>query len=407
MKQPAPATFRPFRLRGMRNRTARLATGLLVLGFGALAFSPREALAYRPPELGLLGSRISLTKEQEAFTQMGLKGSAAARYADDLSAELSLALELGRPSKLEAALKTARAERAYRQTLRDGIYRALKAHAALWKAEAGLQAARLALEVAQLEKEAATARGAGPLALEEAKNALEAARIALAEAELEAEAAVEETRALGFAGAAEPTPLAFALPPARADRTTQLELALADARVSQAQRSLFVLSAELSYQDRVALGLKAETAGPSIGVAVGPKNPLVPPGTWQVGVSARLSLDPRAWTQVHEAELAAREARVRAERKAEGRGRRLRLLRARAELGEKRLRLAQKRLKLAKLRLQAARHRWERGMLSRLELRRMEAARWQAEQAVAQAWAAYLEAVKAYLDLADGEWRVR
>jgi len=391
----------------MRNRAARLATGLLVLGFGALAFSPREALEYRPPELGLLELRIALTEEQEAFAQIGLKGSATARYAEDLSAELLLALELGAEQKLEAALKASRAERAYRQTLRDGVYRALKAHAALWGAEAGLQAARLAVEVARLEKEAATARGAGPLAVEEATNALEAARIALAEAELAAEAAAAEARALGFAGAAEPTPLAFALPPARADRAAHLELALADARVSQAQRSLFVLSAELAYQDRVALGLKAETAGPSIGVAVGPKNPLVPPGTWQVGVSARLSLDPWAWTQVHEAELAAREARVRAEQKAEERGRRLRALRARAELGEKRLRLAQKRLELAKARLRAAQHRWERGMFSWLDLRRAEVSRWQAEQAVAQAWAAYLDTVKAYLDLADGEWRVR
>ena len=86
---------------------------------------------------------------------------------------------------------------------------------------------------------------------------------------------------------------------------------------------------------------------------------------------------------------------------------RLKTLKSRALLLEKRLALAKKALALAQKRLEAARLRQERGLVSALDLVNEAAARYEAEARLAQAWGAYLDAVKAYLDLADGEWRER
>ena len=388
----------------MRGRFLGILVGLLAFAQG---FAPKDALSYRPPEAALQSRRLALAKTQLSLAKLGLAGRAQLRYGDELTASAGIALDLGEEKRLAAEKAVIEAEARLRAAIRDGVYRALKAHAALWRAEAGLRAARLAVALAELKQQAAAAKGAGPLALEDARNALEDARIALAEARLEAEAAAAEARALGLVGPAEPATLAFALPPARADRAARLALALAEARAARARRDLLVLSADLAYQEAVALDLKAETAGPSLGLEVGPKNPLAKSGAWRVALAARLSLDPAAWTAVRDAELAAQATRLQNQEAERRRTRRLAEARTRVRLAERRLRLAERRRGLATSRQRSARLRRERGVGSALDLAaaRLEAARAEAEQA--RAWGAYLDAVKAYLDLADGEWRVR
>jgi len=388
----------------VRMRSALVALSLLALP--ALAFGPREALAYRPPELGVLASQAELAKERAGYAALGLSGTAGLELREDLAATLGLRLDLSETARLEAENGRLRAEARLRQAQRDGVLRALKAHAGLWQAEARLKAARARRKAARLRLEAARLRG-GPLAFEEAKGALEEAELDLRLALLERESAAQEAKAMGLSGPAKPETLRFFLPAPRPNPLLQLEVEAQRARARAAERGLFALGLALSYQGELGYRIEAETQTPSLALTLGPKNPFEPPGAWKAELSARLSLDPVAWSEAESAHLAAREAEIAARRKGGERKRRLSALKTRAHLMEQRLDLAKQALDLAKKKLEAARLREERGLLSALELEDQRAARFLAEARLAEAWGAYIEAVKAYLDLADGMWRER
>ena len=372
----------------------------------ALAFGPRQALTYRPPELKLLAARAGLAAARADYARLGLSGTAGATVQDELAATLGLRLDLSENARLAAESDRQKAEARLRQTLRDGVYRALKAHAGLWQALAAAKAARARLRAARLRLEAAEKRG-GPLARATAKNGLEDAELGLELAELDLKAAAQEAKALGLEGPAEPGTLRFVLPAPRPDPSQALAVRTAKARAGAAERGLFTLRLALAYQGDLGYRLEAESQTPSLALTLGPKNPLAPPGTWKAELSARLALDPVAWNRAKDAELAAREAALAAQKQRSEREARLKTLRSRALLLEKRLALAKKALALAEKRLEAARLRHERGLVSALDLANEAAARYEAEAHLAQAWGAYLDAVKAYLDLANGEWRER
>ncbi len=385
-------------------RSVLVALGLLALP--ALAFGPREALTYRPPELGVLAARSQLASARADYAQLGLSGTAGATVQDDLTATLRLRLDLSETARLAAESDRKKAEARLRQALRDGVYRALKAHAGLWRAQAAAKAARAQLSAARLRLEPAEKRG-GLLAKEAAKNGLEDAELARKLAELDLKAAALEARALDLKGPAEPGTLRFILPAPRPDPGKELQVQLAKAQAAAAKRGLFTLRLALAYQGELGYRLEAETKTPSLALTLGPKNPLAPPGTWKAELSAQLALDPAAWNRAEDAALAAREAALAAARQGSEREMRLKTLRSRALLLEKRLDLAKKALDLATKKLAAARLRHERGLVSALDLAREATNRDEAEASLAQAWGAYLDAVKAYLDLADGEWRER
>ena len=387
-------------------RFTRLLPWTALLALPALAFGPRDALAYRPPELEALATRAALARAGADYAELGLAGTAEINVQEDLAASLGIRLDLGDASRLRAKRTALEASARLRQAARDGVFRALKAHAGLWQAEARLKAARARRKAARLRLEAARLRG-GPLAFEEAKGALEEAELDLRLALLERESAAQEAKALGLSGPAEPETLRFFLPAPRPNPLLQLEVEAQRARARAAERGLFALGLALSYQGELGYRIEAETQTPSLALTLGPKNPLEPPGAWKAELSARLSLDPVAWSEAESAHLAAREAEIAARRKGGERKRRLSALKTRAHLMERRLDLAKQALDLAKKKLEAARLREERGLLSALELEDQRAARFLAEARLAEAWGAYIEAVKAYLDLADGMWRER
>lgn len=385
------------------SRTLALLVGLL--SAAALAFGPRDALKYRPPELGLIEQKLDLAKFRADVAEIGLRGNATVQYTDGLTGSLGLSLDLDNTGRLSAEQAALKAQSRLLATLRNGIYRALKAHARLWKASAEYRAAKAGFEASELELAAARARQAGPLEIQAAENALENARLTLQGAALEAEAAALEARSLGLQGPAEASTLVFGLPPARPDRSLELNIQQTENHVAETARSLLALTISLTYQGGLSYRLEADSVGPSLTFTLGPKDPLGRTGEWRATVTANLRLDPAAWAEVSDAALTARQTRLQAEATARERAQKLRLFKAQARVQEQRMEVARKSLNLAKARLEAFRLRYREGLASELDLKKAERARYQAEAALAQAWSVYLDAVKAYLDLADGEWR--
>ncbi len=373
----------------------------------ALAFGPEDALRYRPPELGLESARLALARENANFAALGLGGSASLAYDRDLTAQLNLTLDLDPLARLSAEDAKKTAEARLRAALRDGVYRALKAHAGLWAASANQKAAKARLAAARLRLRAARAKGSGPLELAAAENAAKDAELALEAAAIERESAALEAAALGLTGPAEPRTLLFLLPPPRPDDAARRAAAIAALKAEKARRSLLALSGRLAYQGAAGYALGGESAGPSLTLSIGPKSPLMQEGEWRAELKATLRLDPAAWTGAEEARLLAEEAEKKAKDEAEDRARRLLALRRRAELQARRLALAEARQRLSEKHLARTRRRLAAGLVSSIGEKEAEADLAAAEAERARAWGAYLDAVKAYLDLADGEWRTR
>lgn len=378
-------------------------TALLLL---ARAFGPEEALTARPAGEAALEGALELTAAARDLRELGLGGGLGLRYDGELAAELALRLDLDPARRVRAELALAAARARLRGAEREAVRRALLAHAELWQRQSEQSLAEARLLVRELELEAARTRGASPLELAERELALEEAGLALAAAQAALERAEARARLLGFSPPAEPRVLRFALPPPRSPVRERLEVRLKELEAQAAWRRLATLRAELARGGTPGYRLAAESAGPSLTLAVGPEDPLLAPGEVRFSLAAELSLDPALWLEARAGEL---EAAALARAQAEGeRTRPLALaeLRQGAELAWKALRLSQRRAELGGQRAELSERRAAAGLLSPLEAERARLAALEAERAVAEAWRRYLEAVARYLEAADALWEV-
>lgn len=382
----------------------RRAAVLLVLALPwALAFGPREALTVAPPEEEILTELQGL---DPGLGRSGLGGGARVWYQGDWGYDLELRLSLDPAANIAAELRSEGDRRRLRAARRDAVFKALSAHARLWRAQAEERLGQARVRLAELSLEAARAKGMGPLDLEAAELDLAEAKLGLSTAREELAAAREGAEALGLVGPAEPGVLRFSLERPRPDRSARLALAAKRAKSQAAWRNLVAASAEARYQGAgVAYRLSAESRGPSVGVGISPPDPLTPEGEVSVYFSAEISLDPAAWQEARRAELEAELEEISLKRAEEERRRSLESLRRGAEGAWRRLLLTKQRLELAERRLRQTALRRERNLASPLALAEAEVARAQAEVSLASAWEAYIEAVYRYLNEADVEWK--
>ncbi len=378
-------------------------TGWLLMG-AALAFGPEAALDQKPPGYAAALLDAELARWEAAFARAGLGGSASAGYGEDWSYGVSLQLSLDPEPRARADVAALEARLGLRGQVREAVYEALTLHARAWKAQAEREAAARALEEARLRLEAARVQGRGPLELDERAYRVEDARLALELAEAKLVEVLDEAREKGFSGTAEPRVLRFELPAPADDLLGTLRLRQQRAAAAKTWRSLAVLNAQARYLGPTSYTFEATSAGPDLAFSL--QHPAVPATReWKFSVGARLVLEPSAWTGARRAQLAAERLAAQKHAQESGRARRIALVRKRALGAWKRLELAQRRAELARRRAEQAKARWAAGMLPRLDALAAATAALRAEGQTADAWRAYLDAVKAYLDLADGEWR--
>lgn len=393
--------------------------GLALLGLPALAFGPREALAYQSPELTPARKALEAARLQAGSTALGLGANLAYERANaDNDYKVGLGWQWNFTARLEAEQAVARAERELRRVEREGQKKALLAHATAWQAQSRLTAAEGRLEAARdrlAEVERKAALGAiAPLQREDAALALEQAELNLRQARNTLRQAQAEAARYGLRGNAEPRTVRFALPAATPEQTVAYRealaaLELARARVEEGRRRLWPeASLGVSYNGKDALfqsGLSWSAGGPGANLALG--TPLsVPPGTpeeWKFSLSLKLELLPQAWAAVVAGEADLEGAALRLERTREEMALRLEQAREEVAIALEGLELAQERLAIAERLAANAEAKLKAGIGTALERLEAQASRAEAEAAVAQGWQGYILAVAAYLDLLDGD----
>ena len=374
----------------------------------AFAFGPEDALAVEPAAYLSAAARLELADLQESLAVLNPSGWLQLDYGKDWSYRAGIGLNLDPVRRLEAELNAARTAAMARSQKRAAVYQALSLHARLWQARADLESARLNIEIARLNLEAVTAHGGGELAQEDARLAIEEARLKLSMAQNQLDSSLAEAKLLGLEGGAEPGIVEFELPPAKPAAGPQIEYRLLEARRDRSWRGLFAIRTAATYTggDRD-YRFELRTADPRFDVSLGPKFPFSQSGEWRFSLSARLTLDPQAWAQTRQGQLAIEEKRARNEFDRARRQMRLDFWRRQVDLASENMKLARKRLELAGRRLQQARMRLSSGLISQLEGKRFELEERRAESRLAMAWAAYLRAVDGYLETADREWRIK
>jgi len=376
----------------------------LLLGT-AFAFGPEAALKRLPSGYLQQAAEAELAEWEAEFARFGLGGSANVDYGPEWSYGLTLRLSLDPNIRLRAKVAALEAQRSLRKQTRQAVYQGLTLHARAWRAQVEVKTAEKALEEAKLRLKAARIQGRGLLDLNDFSYRVEDAQIALELAEAEHAEVRKQAREAGFSGPAEARVIHFALPDPMADRAGKYRLQQQQAAAARAWRNLVVLSMQARYLGTINYVFEASSVGPDLSFTV--QHSATPAaGEWRFGLGARITLDPSAWTAARRAELTA--ARIPAEQRAQENERRHRLvlLRKRAEGAWKRLQLAQKRAVLAKRRAEQVNDRVAAGLAAHLDALTASLAALRAEAQVASAWRTYLETTKAYLDLANREWRV-
>jgi len=233
----------------------------------------------------------------------------------------------------------------------------------------------------------------------------EDARVGLVLAQAELAAVQEEAHEAGLSGPAEPRVLRFALPKPRPDVLGALKLDRQRAAAAKAARGLVALSAQARYLGATGYAFEVASAGPNLTFSL--QHPAAPATQeWKFSVAARIALDPAAWTGARRAQLTAERMALERSAQERERERRLVLMEKRATAAWKRLELARKRAGLSRARAEQLDARRAEGLVSPLDAVTAKLAALRARAQTADAWRAYVDTVKAYLDLADGEWRV-
>jgi outer membrane protein TolC len=327
------------------------------------------------------------------------------------------------------ALRNLEAARTQLQTVRrNGIQRALVAHARLWEAEATGRAAAFRGEaarqrLAEIERKASLG-AVSTTDQEEARLTQSEVMIAARQAQNGLQSAQAEVSALGFGGNAAPLVLRFSLPEAAPQSTpgyrdAVLALQLAEAQALEAGRALFPqvsLRGQFLGQDAtVGFGLTAQGLNwPSASLQVNAPSelPSLPPGTpipglseWRFTLSAVIALDPARIADLRGLEAERTGAALRLTTLENDLARQLAQVRQNALIAQESLGLSQERLELARRKRELAETRAQSGAASPLDVLEARAQEADAEGRLAAAWRAYIEAVGAYLDLAGADWQ--
>lgn len=405
----------------------------VVLLASALAFGPKEALAYTSPELGPANAALEAAKTRALAGNVGLGSQLSANRNDGYNSYTAgLNWQWNFAARLELALGVSRAERTVRQTGREGIKNALLVHANLWAAQSKQASAQKRLEIAQARLQAAEQKlNLGAISAsqrEEAVLGVKQAELAVRQAQNGLKAAQTEGMRYGLGVTAEVQVLRFALHDALPEQNPSYLEALAAAQQAQAKldeatRSLLPqLSFGAAYvgtNTQLQTNLSWQGSGPGASVLFGnvpysiaslPTDPIsgLKPGqgTWNISLGATLSLAPEAIAGIGQLEAERDRSVLRAQRTLDEA--RLRLVQAQGEAGIafESMSLAQTRLELAKRQLALVEARTQAGSTSTIDFLEAQAAALEADGGVAQAWQAYIGSVANYLDWSDGEWSV-
>ncbi len=410
----------------------RTIAGIMFL-LPVLAFGPKEALGYQPPELRPARAALEAAKLRATAAQVGLSSTLSANRNDgNNSYSAALNWQWNFTNRLELALAISRAERNTRQASRDGSKNALLAHAGLWAAQSRVSGGQKRLDAAQARLVVADQKlGLGALSAsqrEEVVLGVRQAELALRQAQNALQSAQAEAARYGLSGQAEAQVLRFGLKESQAEQnpTYQEALAaalLAQARVDEAGRTLLPqLSFGAGYvgkDTQFQTSLNWQGSGPGASLALGsvpseianlPTDPLTGlkpgQGAWKLNLGATLTIAPEAIAGIGQLEAERDRSNIQLQRTLEEVRLRISQTRSDAALALESLSLAQARLDLSKRQLGLIEARAKAGSASPIDLLEAQAGAPEADAAVAQAWQTYITAVGAYLDLSDAEWSV-
>ncbi|WP_299428399.1 TolC family protein [uncultured Meiothermus sp.] len=407
---------------------------LAMLSVPVWAFGPREALAFRSPELGPAQAALEAARQRADAVNWGLSSNLSAGRTDGNNHySVGVGWQLNFTSRLEAALAIARAERQVRQVRREGQKNALLAHAGLWLAQSRLSASTRRLESSQARLVATQQRVAlgavSAIQREEVALAVRQAELAQRQAQASVYRARAEAARYGLSGDAQAQTLRFVQPEGVAERSPAYQEALAaqqlaQARVEEAGRTLLpevnVGAGYIGTGAQIQTGASWTGRGPGASFSLGsipsevsalPVNPVtgLRPGQneWKLSLGARLLFPLEALPGLRQLEADRDLAAVRLQRTLDDLS--LRLVGARAEIADalEGLSLAQARLELAGRQQALVQARVQAGSASPIEALEAQAGVSEAEAGVAQAWQGYVAASATYLDLTDGEWSVQ
>lgn len=407
--------------------------GLMLLvsstAWPALAFSPKDALGYKSPEIAPAQAALEAAKQRAGAVNLGLSSQMTAQRSDGTNtynAALNWQWDFGK--RLDVLQALARAEREVRRVEREGIKGALSAHAALWIAQARVAGSEKRQESAKArlaETERKLALGAvSATSRDEIALALRQAELGLRQAQVNLGNAQADAGRYGLKGVADAVLVNFAAPEVTPDKTPTyqeafLALELAQSRLDQAYRTLWpeVNFGTSYYGNDAQFQAGASWSGPGPGASVSVASPLPWPtnpftgepikadqNSWKITLGAKLTIAPEAFAALSGLQAEREGAGLRLNRTLEEI--KLRLSQSRSEVAGalETLSLAQARLDLSKKQLGIAETKAKAGSASELDSLDAQAAVFEAEVSVAQAWQAYVTAVAAYLDLSDGGW---
>ena len=414
----------------MRNMLVRISVIACCSLLAAIVFActPREALAYKSPELAAAQAKLLAAEARVRAQSWNVSGTIDGNRREGENAyEMALHWSRSRVEVAEAAHAVDTAQHALTQLSRDATRQALLAHAGLWESQAGARATALRLETAKLR-------------VAETKRRLEAGAVPQLEAETatldHAEAVLAERRAQGhlktarleagrfaLAGEAEPVLPRFAVKEIAAEelaanREAKWTVLLAKQRLEQARQDVApAVGLEATYLTRNMLwqsnvtsrgpGIDITTQYPSTNLILDPQfqnGLLALSNGWQFMLKADLPLNPSAYVARRAAAAEWRAAQARQDEIRRTQAVQLAQARAEVEATADALLLAEARAALDVRRVSHALEREKIGTISRLDVLDEQAKQAEDEAKHAVSWKEYLNAVGAYLELIDGTW---
>jgi len=399
------------------------ASVLLCCGIiAASAFSPRDALNYRSPELDPANSKLLAAKTMLSAKSIGIGSLLSADRRDPNNYyALTLHYQQDPVAVIQARQSIAQAKDEYLSLQRSGIHDALRAHADLWNAQARVQAARARLDAAQLAKAEAQRKrdigAAGDLDVEATSIDLTDAELAMREAAKSLVTAKTNSKNYGLTGDAAQEVLRFALPAATPEdaadyRNLKWNLDVAKERRSAAAREIKPgLGLDLNYVGaNYTMSSSMSTRTRTVDVQAGYPSIYNDPSVllwgqgWQKTLRVELPIDFTAWANARatKAEVALTQAQL--VRQKETLVIKLAQSRTTAESAAERMDVACQRLTLADRKARLADARFKSGAISQIALLNEQAAFSDAQANYADAWKNYIEATAAYLELIGGKW---
>ena len=406
---------------------AVLVCALLLAGW-ACACTPREALAYKNPELTAARAKLLAAQARLRALAWNVSGTANGnRWEGDNTYNLALHWVRPRVDLAEAAHAVDTAQQEMTRLARDAARRALLAHAGLWEAQAGARAAALRRETAKLRVTEAKRRlAAGAVSQLDAETATldhDDAELTERSAQRRLKTARLDAERYALTGDAEQELPKFAVKEIAPDelaanREAKWAVLLAKRRLEQATEDVTpAFGVEATYLTRSMLWQSTVTSrGPAIDVTsqYPSTNLILDPqfqngflalnNGWQFMLKADLPLNPGAYAAKRVAAAAWRAAQAQQEEIRRAQTVQLAQARADVEAAGESLQLADARAALDARRVSHALEREKLGILDHLAVLDEQARLAENEARHATAWKDYVSAVGAYLELIDGDW---